>query len=93
MPRVGFGLYMIPEAETEEAVLQALEIGYRHLDSASFYANEAAVGKALERCGVPRQELFVATKVWTDAMGLGAAAVKASVAKSMELLRVGECLY
>ena len=69
-PAVGYGLYQIPADESEAATLQAISIGYRHLDSASFYANEAGVGRAIKTCGVPRDELFVASKVWTDCMGV-----------------------
>ena len=88
MPLVGYGLYQIPAAESEAATREAIALGYRHLDSASFYANEEGVGQAIARCGVPREELFVATKVWTDCIGLGSEAVKASVRKSAELLQV-----
>lgn len=65
MPAVGFGVFRITdEVECEEAVLKAIQAGYRHIDTASAYGNEKAVGKAIKRCGIPREELFVTTKLW-----------------------------
>ena len=88
IPAVGYGLYQIPADESEAATLHALSLGYRHLDSASFYANEAGVGRAIVKSEIPRSELYVASKVWTDCIGLGAAAVRSSILKSLELLQV-----
>ena len=88
-PVIGYGLYQIPADESEAATLQAISLGYRHLDSASFYANEPGVGLAIAACGVPREDLFVASKMWTDCIGAGAAAVKASILKSIESLQCG----
>jgi 2,5-diketo-D-gluconate reductase A len=64
MPALGFGVYQIPDDETEEAVATALDVGYRHVDTAAAYGNEEAVGRAIKRSGVPRDELFVTTKLW-----------------------------
>lgn len=64
IPQLGFGVYKIPEAETVDAVLTALEAGYRHIDTAAFYENERGVGEAVRRSGVTRDEVFVTTKVW-----------------------------
>jgi len=64
MPILGFGVFQIPEEDTEQAVVDALSVGYRHLDTAASYMNEEAVGRAIERGGVPRDELFVTTKLW-----------------------------
>lgn len=65
MPAVGFGVFRITdEVECEEAVLKAIQSGYRHIDTASAYGNEKAVGKAIKRCGIPREELFITTKLW-----------------------------
>lgn len=64
IPQLGFGVYKIPEAETVDAVLTALEAGYRHIDTATFYENERAVGEAVRRSGLPRDDVFVTTKVW-----------------------------
>lgn len=64
IPQLGFGVYKIPETETADAVLAALEAGYRHIDTASFYENERGVGDGLRRSGLARDEVFVTTKVW-----------------------------
>jgi 2,5-diketo-D-gluconate reductase A len=66
MPILGFGVFQIPADETEQAVADALAVGYRHLDTAASYQNEEAVGRAIERSGVPRDELFVTTKLWVQ---------------------------
>eukprot|EP00632_Arachnochrysis_sp_CCMP2950_P000514 CAMPEP_0185703746 /NCGR_PEP_ID=MMETSP1164-20130828/15396_1 /TAXON_ID=1104430 /ORGANISM="Chrysoreinhardia sp, Strain CCMP2950" /LENGTH=287 /DNA_ID=CAMNT_0028371055 /DNA_START=1 /DNA_END=864 /DNA_ORIENTATION=- len=95
MPAVGYGLYQIPPADAAAATRTAIEIGYRHLDSASFYANEAEVGHGIRDANIARGELSVASKVWTDVIGLGGAAVERSVRTSVELLGVGylDCCY
>ena len=64
MPRTGFGVFQTPPEETALSVQTALEVGYRHIDTAAGYFNESAVGDGLHRSGVPRSEVFVATKVW-----------------------------
>jgi 2,5-diketo-D-gluconate reductase A len=64
IPQLGFGVYKIPESETADAVVTALDAGYRHIDTASFYENERGVGEGLRRSGLPRDDLFVTTKVW-----------------------------
>ncbi|MFC6066403.1 aldo/keto reductase [Streptomyces ochraceiscleroticus] len=64
MPILGFGVYQIPPEETEQAVTDALAAGYRLLDTAAAYANEEAVGRAIKNSGIPREELFVTTKLW-----------------------------
>lgn len=66
MPILGFGVYQIPPEQTEQAVTDALAAGYRLLDTAAAYANEEAVGRAIKASGVPRQELFVTTKLWVQ---------------------------
>lgn len=66
IPQLGYGVFKVPPEETEHAVAQALEIGYRHIDTAAFYQNEAAVGKAIAASGIPRDELFITTKLWND---------------------------
>ena len=66
-----------PAAVTKEAVRSALELGYRFLDCAEFYANEAAVGAAIAVSGIPRSELFLVSKCWTTTIYSGAAAVEA----------------
>lgn len=67
MPIIGFGVFQIPAEQTQEAVEQALAAGYRHLDTASSYGNEEAVGRGILASGVPREELFVTTKLWIQA--------------------------
>ncbi|WP_406471760.1 aldo/keto reductase [Streptomyces sp. NBC_01615] len=64
MPILGFGVYQIPPEQTEQAVSDALAAGYRLLDTAAAYQNEEAVGRAIKNSGVPREELFVTTKLW-----------------------------
>lgn len=69
MPILGFGVFQIPPAQTEQAVSDALAIGYRLLDTAAAYQNEEAVGKAIAHSGIPRKELFVTTKLWIQDAG------------------------
>ncbi|QLG40324.1 aldo/keto reductase [Paenibacillus sp. E222] len=67
MPMIGFGVYQVPDAEAcENAVYEALMAGYRLIDTASGYLNEEAVGRAIKRSGVPREELFITTKLWVQ---------------------------
>lgn len=67
MPIIGFGVYQVPDAEEcENAVYEALMAGYRLIDTASGYLNEEAVGRAIKRSGVPREELFITTKLWVQ---------------------------
>jgi 2,5-diketo-D-gluconate reductase A len=69
MPILGFGVYQIPPDQTETAVADALSIGYRLIDTAAAYGNEEAVGRALARSGIAREELFVTTKLWVQDAG------------------------
>lgn len=70
MPLLGFGVYMMTDPkECETSVLQALETGYRLLDTSSAYFNEEAVGRAIKESGIPREELFVTTKLWIQDAG------------------------
>ena len=64
MPMVGFGVYQVRDAETEKAVLEALKAGYRLLDTAAVYGNEAGVGRAIKASGIAREAIFVTTKLW-----------------------------
>lgn len=66
MPQLGFGVFQIPDAEAEQAVSTALEVGYRSIDTAAVYRNEKGVGRALRSSGVPREELFITTKLWNS---------------------------
>jgi 2,5-diketo-D-gluconate reductase A len=85
MPIVGFGVFQIPPEETEQAVATALEVGYRHVDTAAAYANEEAVGRAVRSSGIPRAELFVTTKLWIQTPG----EAKATAAFERSLERLG----
>lgn len=69
MPIIGFGVFQIPPEETEQAVSDALDVGYRHIDTAAAYGNEEAVGRAVKSSGIPREELFVTTKLWIQDSG------------------------
>ena len=69
IPQVGFGVFRVPDDETEPAVLAAIEAGYRSIDTASLYGNEDGVGRAVASCGLPREQLFVSTKLWNDDQG------------------------
>jgi 2,5-diketo-D-gluconate reductase A len=69
MPILGFGVYQIPAEQTEQAVTDALAAGYRHIDTAAAYGNEEAVGRAIKSSGIPRDELFVTTKLWIQDAG------------------------
>jgi 2,5-diketo-D-gluconate reductase A len=69
MPVLGFGVFQIPADQTEQAVIEALSRGYRSLDTARSYLNEEEVGRAIAASGVPRQELFVTTKLWIEDQG------------------------
>ena len=85
MPILGFGVYQITDpAQCEQAVVDAVSVGYRLIDTAASYGNEEAVGRAIRRCGVPREELFITTKLWiSDTSYEGA---KKAFRKSMEKL-------
>ena len=69
IPQLGLGVYKVADDEAERVVETALGEGYRHLDTAEFYANETGVGRALAASGVPRDEVFLTTKVWNTAQG------------------------
>ncbi|MQA78876.1 MAG: aldo/keto reductase [Streptosporangiales bacterium] len=66
MPQLGFGVYKVPPDETAVSVRTALDAGYRGIDTAALYRNEEGVGRAIAESGVPREELFVTTKLWND---------------------------
>ncbi|MFE7169265.1 aldo/keto reductase [Streptomyces sp. NPDC057616] len=83
IPQLGFGVFQVPDAETTAAVSAALEAGYRSIDTAAIYGNEAGVGAALASSGLAREELFVTTKLWNADQGYDATlrAFDASLAK------------
>jgi 2,5-diketo-D-gluconate reductase A len=84
MPILGFGVFQIPPEDTEEAVTAALEVGYRHIDTAASYGNEEAVGRAIRNSGIPRGGVFVTTKLWIQ--NPGEANAKAAFDRSLERL-------
>lgn len=69
IPCIGFGTYKTPPEDTRRAVLEAIDAGYRLIDTATYYRNEAGVGEAVRECGVPREELFITSKVWNTDRG------------------------
>lgn len=85
MPLVSFGVYQIPKEDTKRCVLDAIKSGYRGIDTAQSYFNESEVGDAIVECGVPREELFITTKVWIDHYGYEEC--KASVEESLRKLK------
>lgn len=85
MPILGYGVYQTPPEETERCVLEALETGYRSIDTAQAYYNEEGVGNALAKCGIPREEIFITTKVWISNAGYEKA--KESIEESLRKLQ------
>lgn len=69
MPQLGFGVWQVKNEEANEAVAKALQTGYRSIDTAMIYKNEEGVGKAIKEAGIPREELFITTKVWNSDQG------------------------
>jgi 2,5-diketo-D-gluconate reductase A len=69
IPQLGLGVYKIPDAAAADAVQVALDAGYRHIDTAALYENEAGVGRGIARTGLPREDVFVTTKVWNSDQG------------------------
>lgn len=69
MPQLGYGVYLVDPEECERCVLDAISVGYRLIDTAQAYYNEEGVGKALAKCGIPRDKLFITTKVWISNAG------------------------
>src|SRR6185312_9652005 len=87
MPILGYGVFQIKDQdECERSVVDAIEAGYRLIDTAASYGNEAAVGRAIKRCGIPREELFVTTKLWIHDAGYEKA--KTGFERSLELLQL-----
>jgi len=69
IPQIGYGVFLTPPEETERAVLEAFEVGYRHVDTAQAYRNEEGVGAAVAASGLPREDIFLTTKVWISNAG------------------------
>lgn len=85
MPILGYGVYQVSPEECERCVLDAISVGYRSIDTAQAYHNEEGVGNAIAKCGVPRNELFITTKVWISNAGYEKA--KASIDESLRKLQ------
>ena len=85
MPQLGYGVYQVTKEECKRCVLDALEVGYRAIDTAQSYFNEAEVGEAIAESGIDRKEIFLTTKVWIEHYGYEQA--KESVLQSMEKLK------
>lgn len=85
MPQLGYGVYQVTQEECERCVLDALEAGYRHIDTAQSYFNEEQVGNAIEKSGVAREDIFLTTKVWIEHYGEGT--TRASVEESLRKLK------
>ena len=85
MPQLGYGVYQVSKDECERCVLDALKVGYRHIDTAQSYFNEEEVGNAIVKSGIPREEIFLTTKVWVEHYGYEE--TKASVYESMRKLQ------
>ena len=85
MPQLGYGVYQVSKDECERCVLDALKVGYRHIDTAQSYFNEEEVGNAIKTSGIPREEIFLTTKVWIEHYGYEAC--RASVLESLKKLQ------
>lgn len=85
MPKLGYGVYQTPPEETERCVKEAIEVGYRSIDTAQAYGNESGVGSAVAKSGLPREEFFITTKVWISNAGYEKA--KASIDESLKNLQ------
>lgn len=86
IPPLGYGVYQIAKEDCERCVLDALSVGYRHIDTAQSYFNEEEVGNAIAKSGIPREEIFLTTKVWIEHYGYEN--TKKSVYESMQKLKV-----
>ena len=87
MPVLGYGVYQTPPEETERCVRQAIDVGYRAIDTAQAYGNEEGVGRALAASGLPREDFFITTKIWISNAGYEKA--KASIDESLKKLATG----
>jgi 2,5-diketo-D-gluconate reductase A len=87
MPQLGFGVWQVPDDEAEQAVATALEAGYRSIDTAAIYGNEEGTGKAIAASGLPREDVFVTTKLWNSEQGYDS--TLRAFEKSLERLGIG----
>ena len=84
MPQLGYGVYQVTQEECERCVLDALDVGYRSIDTAQSYFNEEEVGSAIEKSGIDRKDIFLTSKVWIEHFGYEEC--KKSVLESMDRL-------
>ncbi|MFC5280668.1 aldo/keto reductase [Arcanobacterium canis] len=84
IPQIGYGTFLVPAKDAVERVTSALAAGYRHIDTAAIYGNEAEVGKAIAESGIPREELWVTTKLWNNRRGKDQ--TRAALEESLEKL-------
>ena len=85
MPQIGYGVYQVTPQECERCVTEALEVGYRMIDTAQAYANEEGVGNAVRKSGIERKDIFLVTKIWISNYGYERA--KASIDESLRKLQ------
>lgn len=85
MPKLGYGVYQVSNEECERCVLDAISVGYHSIDTAQAYSNEESVGNAIKKCGIPREELFITTKIWISNGGYEKA--KKSLKESLKKLQ------
>ena len=85
IPMLGYGVFMIDKKQCEKCVLDALEVGYRHIDAAQIYGNETEVGNALIGSGISRNELYLTTKIWVTEFGYES--TKKSIDSSLKRLK------
>mgnify|MGYP000812733967 CR=1 FL=1 len=86
IPKLALGVWMIPDEETEDAVKSAINLGYRHIDTAQAYGNEHGVGAAIRTCGIPREEIFVTSKIAAEHKSYESA--MASIDKSIQTMEL-----
>ncbi|MBV7390912.1 MULTISPECIES: aldo/keto reductase [Enterococcus] len=87
IPKIGFGTWMIPDEKAEKAVIEAIEVGYRHIDTAQAYENEVGVGAGIRHSGIPREELFLTTKLAAEIKNYDGAV--AAIEESLNKLAIG----
>ena len=85
MPKLGYGVFQVSNEECERCVLDAISVGYRSIDTAQSYGNEESVGSAVQKSGVPREELFLTSKIWMSNASYEKA--KASIDKSLQRMK------
>lgn len=88
MPVLGYGVYQVSNEECERCVLDAISVGYRSIDTAQAYGNERGVGEAVKESGIPREEIWITTKLWPSEYGEGNTVVGGNPARVIRRLEV-----